>query len=93
MSLNYVSVVKFSGFRSVHLAGLCSSAGLTHGLLSLAVCMMTLGQAKLIISFPFQGFQNNMWAGGHLSLFIMAKILKKQFKNLINTHNKNFVNV
>ena len=36
-----------------------------------------LGQAKLIIRFPFQGFQNNMWAGGHFSLFIMAKILRK----------------
>ena len=33
-----------------------------------------LGQAKLIIRFPFQGFQNSMQAGGHFSLFIITKI-------------------
>ena len=43
----------------------------------------TLGQAKLIIRFPFQGFQNSMRAGGHFSLFIMTKILRKQCKKLI----------
>ena len=42
-----------------------------------------LGQAKLIIRFPFQGFQNNMWADGHFSLFIMAKILRKLQKTSI----------
>ena len=43
----------------------------------------SLGQAKLIIRFLFQGFQNSMQAGGHFSLFIMNKILRKQSKNLI----------
>ena len=32
-----------------------------------------LGQTKLIASFPFQDFQNMTWAGGHYSLFIIAK--------------------
>jgi len=40
-----------------------------------------LGQAKLIIRFPFQDFQNSMQAGSHFSLFIMAKILRKLQKN------------
>jgi len=39
-----------------------------------------LGQAKLIASFPFRDFQNIMRAGGHYSLFIMAKTLKKILK-------------
>ena len=39
-----------------------------------------LGQAKLIIRFLFQGFQNSMRAGGHFSLFIITKILIKQCK-------------
>ena len=30
--------------------------------------IIKLGQAKLIASFPFQGFQNMMRAGGHYSL-------------------------
>ena len=44
----------------------------------------SLGQAKLNIRFPFQGFQNSMRVGGQSSLFIMTKILRKQCKNLIN---------
>jgi len=48
----------------------------------------SLGQAKLIISFPFQGFQNGMWEGSHFSLFFMTEILRKQFKKLINTAMK-----
>ena len=36
-----------------------------HGLLIFAKYI--LGQAKLIISFPFQGFQNSMRAGGHFT--------------------------
>ena len=52
-----------------------------------------LGQAKLIIRFPFQGFQNSMREGGHFSLFIMTKILRKQFKKLYQYNNENFVNI
>jgi len=49
-----------------------------------------LGQAKLIISFLFQGFQNSMRVGGHFLSFTMTKILRKQFKNF---NNENFVNI
>jgi len=45
----------------------------------------------LIIRFPFQGFQNSMWEGGHFSLFIMTKILRKQFKTSSIYNNENFV--
>ena len=38
---------------------------------------ITLGQAKLIIRFLFQGFQNSMRAGGHFSLFIIDKTVQK----------------
>jgi len=41
-----------------------------------------LGQAKLIIRFLFKGFQNSMQAGGHFSLFIMTRMLRKQCKKL-----------
>jgi len=54
---------------------------------------MGLGQAKLIIRFPFQRFQNAMLAGGHFSLFIMAKILRKQYKKPHQCINENFLNI
>jgi len=46
----------------------------------LLIQYLLLGQAKLIIRFQFQGFQNSMRAGSHFSLFIMTKILRKQCK-------------
>ena len=52
-----------------------------------------LGQAKLIIRFPFQGFLNSLREGGHFSLFIMTKILRKQFKKPHQYDNEKFVNV
>ena len=48
------------------------------------------GQAKLIIRFPFQGFQNSKRAGGHFSLFIMTKILRKQCKKPHQCNNENY---
>jgi len=52
-----------------------------------------LGQAKLIISFPFQGFQNSMREGGHFSLFVMTEILRKQLKKPHHYSNEYFVNI
>ena len=49
-----------------------------------------LGQAKLIIRFPFQDFQNSMRDVGHFSLFIMTEILRKQCKK---PHQYNNVNI
>jgi len=51
--------------------------------------IIMLGQAKLIIRFPFQGFQNNMREGGHFSLFIMTKILRNQLKKPHQYNNEN----
>ena len=53
--------------------------------------LLWLGQAKLIIRFPFQGLQNSMREGGHFSLFIMIKILRKQFKKPHQCNNEKFV--
>ena len=50
--------------------------------------VLTLGQAKLIIRFLFQGFQNSMRQGGHFSLFIMTKILRKKFKKPHQCNNE-----
>jgi len=52
-----------------------------------------LDQAKLIVRFLFQGFQNSMREGGHFSLFIMTKILIKQFKKPHQYDNEKFVNI
>ena len=41
--------------------------------------------------FPFQRFQNTMRAVGHFSLFIMAKILRKQYKKPHQYNNENFM--
>jgi len=46
----------------------------------LSVAWSFIGEEKLNISFPFQGFQNSKQVGRHFSLFISTKILIKQFK-------------
>jgi len=41
------------------------------------------------MSFLFQGFQNSVRVVGHFSLFIMTKILRKQFKKPDQYNNEN----
>ena len=55
------------------------------------VHLSPLGQAKLISSFPFQDFQNMMRAGGHYSLFIIAKNLYNH-KKTAETSNYEILN-
>ena len=50
---------------------------------SIMCSSLNIGQAKLSASFPFQDFQNMMWAGGHYSLFIIY--IAKYWK--LNTPN------
>ena len=54
---------------------------------------LLFGHVKLIIKFPFQGFQNSILEGSHFSLFIMTKILRKQYKNAHQYTNENVVNI
>jgi len=70
--------------RKVSFDSKLTSAGLSFRGFVLPVL---LGQAKLIIRSPFQGFQNSMRAGGHFSLFIMTKILRNSTKKLISSYN------
>ena len=72
--------------KSLHASNTVAIRGIFGGGFNLE--SRNLGQAKLIASFPFQDFQNMMRAGGHYSLFIIAKNLYNPMKIAETSNNE-----